>query len=69
MTLSRRVDYAAWGRYYFGRALELLGLVVVGNGLLVSLGSPTLWPLLYLSVAGIALFLAGWLLARKNPAA
>jgi len=61
------VNNLAWAWYYVGRGLELMGLLVVLNGLLVSVQSPTLWPLLYFSVVGFTFFFVGWVLARRNP--
>lgn len=61
------VNWSAWSFYYLGRGLELLGLVVVTAAMILFFGTTEMRPMLAVTGAGVALFFAGWLLARKNP--
>jgi hypothetical protein len=56
-----------WALYYLGRFFQLLGLVVVTNGLLLHFGD--LRPLFYYTAFGGLIFFFGWLAARRNPEA
>ena len=56
-----------WYRYYFGRALELLGLVLVSAAMVVFFGTSEMRPMLAVTGAGGFVFFIGWLLARKDP--
>ena len=51
-------------RQYASRGLQLAGLVVVGEALLVYFGE--MGPMMYTATAGIGLFYAGYLLAPPN---
>jgi hypothetical protein len=46
------------------KALEALGISCVMIGLVQGIMSDTMWMELYLSIAGIALFLLGWGIER-----
>lgn len=51
--------------YYVGRFLQLLGLVALPVGVLLSLQRDSLQPeLLYLGMGGL-LFVVGWMLTRS----
>jgi hypothetical protein len=63
---KKDVNWSRWARYYVGRALELLGLLLVTWAMLLFFGGE-MRPLLTLTGAGVTLFFVGWLLARKNP--
>ena len=47
------------------KALESLGIACVMSGLVQGIQSPSMWMELYLSVAGIVLFLVGWGLEKR----
>jgi hypothetical protein len=67
--MARRKD-VRWGRwtvYYLGRALELSGLLVVTWSMFLFFGSRAMRPMLAMTGGGLALFVIGWLLARRNP--
>jgi hypothetical protein len=49
--------------YYAGRLLQLAGLVITGETLLVYFGQ--MMPLLRGSLAGVAVFYVGYFLVRK----
>ena len=63
----RKVHWLAWSRYYVGRSLELLGLLVVTGAMVVFFGTAEMRPMLALTGAGGFVFFLGWLIARKNP--
>lgn len=59
--------------FVLAKALEGLGIMCVGLGLILGINSPTLWIELYLSILGVSIFLLGWgiekLVARKRKRA
>ena len=57
-----------WTLYYVGRGLQLLGLLLVTRAVFMSSGSQ-LRAMVALTGVGAAVFVAGWLLARKDPEA
>jgi hypothetical protein len=64
---KRNVRWARWIIYYAGRGLELGGLLVVTWAMFVFFGSRAMRPMLAVTGGGMALFILGWLLARRNP--
>ena len=62
-----KVNWMRWSRYYLGRALELVGLLLVTGAMIVFFGSSEMRPMLAVTGAGGFVFFLGWLLARKNP--
>ena len=52
--------------YFVGRALQLVGLVLVTRAVFMSSASQ-LRAMLALTGAGVALFFVGWLLVRSGP--
>jgi hypothetical protein len=64
---DRNANSLRWYRYYFGRALELVGLFLVTGAMFLYFGSAEMRPMLALTGAGGGVFFLGWLLARKNP--
>jgi uncharacterized membrane protein YgdD (TMEM256/DUF423 family) len=62
-----KVNWMRWSRYYLGRALELVGLLLVTGAMIVFFGSSEMRPMLAVTGAGGFVFFVGWLLARKNP--
>jgi hypothetical protein len=68
--LTSRKNEIRWGRwtvYYLGRGLELSGLALVTWSMFLFFGSRAMRPMLSLTGAATALFVVGWLLARRNP--
>ncbi len=63
----KEIRYGRWSVYYAGRALELAGLLVVSWAMVVFFGSRAMRPMLAVTGVGMALFILGWLLARRNP--
>lgn len=53
-----------WG-YRIGRLLQILGLVLGLEGLLVYGAEPSEGPMIYATLLAVAVFYAGWLLARR----
>ncbi len=49
--------------YYTGRLLQLAGLVIMGETLIIYFGQ--MMPLLRGSLAGVVIFYAGYVLVRK----
>jgi hypothetical protein len=58
---------AAWIRYYLGRLMQVTGLVVTLVAATAFFGTPSTIAMLRMMLAGVLLFLPGWLLARKDP--
>jgi hypothetical protein len=67
MAVRKGVRWGRWTVYYLGRGLELAGLLVVTWSMFLFFGSRAMRPMLAMTGAGGALFVAGWLLARRNP--
>lgn len=65
----KKPNWLDWLRYYFGRFLEVIGLVIVAWAMFFFFGGPEMRAMLTLTGAGALLFCIGWLLARKNPEA
>ena len=67
MARTKEVRWSKWMVYYVGRGLELSGLVLVTWSMFLFFGSRAMRPMLAMTGAGGALFVVGWLLARRNP--
>jgi hypothetical protein len=67
MAMKKDVRWGRWMVYYVGRALELAGLLVFTWSMFLFFGSRALRPMLAMTGGGLALFVIGWLLARRNP--
>ena len=67
MAGKKEVRWGRWTGYYVGRGLELAGLVVVTWSMFLFFGSRAMRPMLAMTGAGGALFVVGWLFARRNP--
>ncbi|HEY7821037.1 MAG TPA: hypothetical protein VIG29_22625 [Vicinamibacteria bacterium] len=67
MARQKNIPWGRWSIYYVGRALELAGLLVVTWSMIVFFGSRAMREMLAVTGAGLALFVVGWLLARRNP--
>ena len=55
--------------YYFGRVLQVTGLVVTLLAATAFFGTPSTTAMLRLMLVGVLIFLPGWLLARRAPPA
>jgi hypothetical protein len=56
-----------WIRYLLGRVLQVTGLVVTLVAATAFFGTPSTLAMLRMMLAGVLLFLPGYLLARKDP--
>jgi len=56
-----------WIRYGLGRLLQVAGLMVTLVAATAFFGTPSTIAMLRMMLAGVLLFLPGWLLARKDP--
>jgi hypothetical protein len=63
----KKVHWLRWFVYFIGRALELIGLLLVTWAMFLVFGTPDMKAMLSLTAAGLFVFAIGWLLARKNP--
>jgi hypothetical protein len=57
----------AWRRYVLGRFLQVTGLMVTLVSATAFFGTPSTVAMLRMMLVGVAIFVPGWLLARKNP--
>ena len=57
----------AWALYYLGRLLQITGLVVTLVAATAYFGTPSTTAMLRMMLAGVVIFLPGWLLARRDP--
>jgi hypothetical protein len=53
--------------YALGRFLQVTGLLVTLVAATAFFGSPNITAMLKMMLAGVCLFLPGWLLARRDP--
>lgn len=65
----KKVHWLGWLRYYLGRSLEVLGLLLVTSAMFLYFGTAEMRPMLALTGVGMFVYFIGWLLARKNPQA
>jgi hypothetical protein len=56
-----------WVRYYFGRLLQVTGLLVTLVAASAFFGTPDTVAMLRMMLIGVLLFVPGWLLARRDP--
>ena len=56
-----------WIRYWLGRVLMLIGLMVTLVAMTAFFGSPSTIAMLRMMLVGVLFFIPGWLLARKDP--
>ena len=54
-------------RYYLGRLLQVIGLMVTLVAMTAFFGSPSTIAMLRMMLIGVLFFIPGWLLARKDP--
>lgn len=57
----------AWLWYYFGRLLQVTGLLVTLVAATAFFGTPSTLAMLRMMLAGVILFVPGWWLSRKEP--
>jgi uncharacterized membrane protein YjjP (DUF1212 family) len=55
--------------YLFGRFLQVTGLLVTLVAATAFFGTPSTIAMLRMMLAGVMLFVPGWLLARRDPRA
>ena len=56
-----------WVLYGLGRLLQVTGLVVTLVAATAFFGTPSTVAMLRMMLAGVLIFLPGWLLARRDP--
>lgn len=56
-----------WALYYLGRVLQVTGLLVTLVAATAFFGTPDTLAMLRMMLAGVLLFIPGWLLARRDP--
>jgi hypothetical protein len=54
-------------RYYFGRFLQVIGLVTTLFAASAFFGTPSTIAMLRMMLVGVCFFIPGWLLSRKDP--
>lgn len=57
----------AWLLYFFGRLLQVIGLMTTLVAATAFFGTPSTIAMLRMMLIGVCIFLPGWLLARKDP--
>lgn len=62
--MTHTATKSIWG-FRIGRILQLLGLVIGLEGLLVYGAEPSEGPMIYVTTAAVAVFYLGWWLARR----
>lgn len=58
-----------WLLYFFGRMLQVTGLMVALVAATAFFGTPSTTAMLRMMLIGVLIFLPGWWLARKDPRA
>jgi len=57
----------AWTVYWFGRLLQVTGLVVTLVAATAFFGTPSTLAMLRMMLVGVLLFIPGWMMARRTP--
>jgi len=58
---------ARWMVYALGRLMQVTGLVVTLVAATAFFGTPSTTSMLRMMLAGVLIFIPGWLLARRDP--
>ena len=67
MVRPRRVDAAVrWAAYYFGRVLQVTGLVVTLVAATAFFGTRSTTAMLRMMLVGVLIFVPGWMLTRRR---
>jgi hypothetical protein len=64
---KRGENAGAWRRYFLGRFLQVTGLMVTLVSATAFFGTPSTIAMLRMMLVGVAIFVPGWLLARRDP--
>jgi hypothetical protein len=64
---ARAGSTLAWLRYFFGRVLQVTGLMVTLVAATAFFGTPDTLAMLRMMLAGVIIFIPGWLLSRNDP--
>jgi hypothetical protein len=64
---KRAASRSVWARYMLGRFLQVTGLMVTLVAATAFFGTASTIAMLRMMLAGVVLFVPGWLLARKDP--
>jgi hypothetical protein len=56
-----------WALYALGRLLQVTGLVVTLVAATAFFGTPSTTAMLRMMLAGVVIFVPGWLLTRREP--
>jgi hypothetical protein len=64
---KRQTHAGRWALYYLGRVLQVTGLLVTLVAATAFFGTPSTLAMLRMMLAGVLLFIPGWLLTRKDP--
>jgi drug/metabolite transporter (DMT)-like permease len=64
---SERESPRPWLRYFLGRCLQIVGLLVTLMAATQYFGTPSTTAMLRTMLLGVAVFVPGWLLARSDP--
>ena len=59
----------AWARYMLGRVLQVTGLMVTLVAATAFFGTPSTIAMLRMMLAGVVIFVAGWLVLPRDPRA
>jgi hypothetical protein len=57
----------AWAVYWFGRLLQVTGLLVTLVAATAFFGTPSTLAMLRMMLVGVLLFIPGWMIARRPP--
>ncbi len=68
MAQAVKTQPGRWALYYFGRVLEVTGLLVTLVAATAFFGTPSTLAMLRMMLVGVLLFIPGWVLTRRDPA-
>jgi hypothetical protein len=61
------VNMLRWLAYYFGRLLQVTGLLVTLIAATQFFGTRHMTAMLRMMLIGVVIFIPGWLIARRDP--